>query len=132
MNKGVHALVVESLVDFFAKKLSLDESLTAQSRDPFRQLWLASAINNLNGFQFETLKFGESYQPRRLLRITPGEIRLFVIEFEQASQSSLEVNGNELVEMIAYSTQVTIEQYRSSMKLKQVSLASSKGRLAYS
>ena len=126
VNKGVHALVVESLVDFFAKKLSLDESLTAQSRDPFRQLWLASAINNLNDFEFETLKFGESYQPRRLLRITPGAIRLFVIEFQQASQSSLEVNGNELVEMIAYSTQVPIKQYRSSMKFKQVSLALSK------
>ena len=112
VQQGIHPNVVEQLVSAGSKALLPEFMQGRKPAEPFRQLWIAAAMQSLDDVQILRLKARPQEPINRSLRIPAGGVRLVLVEVPEGAELVLSINGTSLMQMLVFGAngQVVVER----------------------
>ena len=102
VKQGTHPRVVEQLVSAGARNLLPGDALGTKPAEPFRQLWIAAALQSLQGVQIESITAQTQQATNRSLRIPSAAARLISVTVPTGSALVLGINGTPLMQMTVF------------------------------
>ena len=112
VQQGIHPNVVEQLVSAGSKALLPEFMQGRKPAEPFRQLWIAAAMQSLDGVEIVRLKTRPQEPINTSLRIPAGGVRLVLVEVPEGAELVLSINGTSLMQMLVFGAngQVVVER----------------------
>ena len=112
VQQGIHPNVVEQLVSAGSKALLPEFMQGRKPAEPFRQLWIAAAMQSLDGVEIVRLKTRPQEPINTSLRIPAGGVRLVLVEVPEGDVLVLGIDGTPLMQMLVFGSngQVVVER----------------------
>ena len=121
LQQGIHPKVLEQLVSAGAQDLLVGAIQSRQQlAEPFRQLWIAAAIQSLDDVEIERLIARSSELTYMSLRIHAGGARLVLVEVPPGDALALGINGTPLMQMIVFGVNGQVEVERSPLRVARI------------
>jgi serine/threonine-protein kinase len=102
LKQGVHPRVVEHLVSAGAQDLLPVTMRGPKPAEPFRQLWIAAAMQSLDDVEIVRLKARPLKPTKTSLRIPAGGARLVLVEVPAGDGLALDIDGTPLMQMMVF------------------------------
>ena len=120
LQQGVHPRVVEHLVSAGAQDLLPGSMQGRKPAEPFRQLWIAAAMQSLDDVEIEWLA-ARPVEPTNIsLRIPAGGARLVLVEVPAGDGLTLGINGTPLMQMLVFSSDGQEEEERGPLRVVRI------------
>ncbi len=120
LQQGVHPRVVEHLVSVGAKDLLPGSIQGRKPAEPFRQLWIAAAMQSLDDVAIERLA-ARPVEPTNIsLRIPAGGARLVLVEVPAGDGLTLGINGTPLMQMLVFGADGQVEEERGPLRVVRI------------
>ena len=116
VQQGVHLNVVEHLVSAGSQALLPVNIRGGKPADPFLQLWIAAAIQSLDDIEIVRLKARSLEPTNTSLRISPGGVRLVLVDASAGNAVALGINGTPLMKMIIFDDNGIVVDQRTSLR----------------
>ena len=118
--EGVHPKVVEHLVSAGAQDLLPGTLQGRKPPEPFRQLWIAAAMQSLDDVQIERLTARPLEPINTSLRILAGGVRLLLVEVPAGDALVLGINGTPLMQMLVFGANGQVEEERGPLRVVRI------------
>ena len=118
--QGVHPKVVEHLVSAGDQDLLPGSMQGRKPAEPFRQLWIAAAMQSLDDVEIERLKARPLEPTNTSLRIPAGGARLVLVEVPAGDAVALGINGTPLMQMMVFGVNGQVEEERGPLRLTRI------------
>ena len=115
--QGISSRVVEQLVSAAARDLLPGDGEGQPPREPFRQLWIASAMQSLKDVAVEKVSAMSTKVTNRSTRVAAGGARLITIDVPTNHQLVLGINGTPLMAMTVFDAAGEILQERGPLRV---------------
>ena len=125
IRQNVHPRVIQELVTAAARSVLPGDVSGSPAVEPYRQLWIAAAIEILNGISIDTIAARSGDATTRSLRVSSGGARLIAVTVPAGSSLVLGINGTPLMEMTVFGSQGQVLAARGPLRV--VSLPSEAG-----
>ena len=112
VQQGIHPNVVEQLVSAGSKALLPEFMQGRKPAEPFRQLWIAAAMQSLDGVEIVRLKARPQESINTSLRVPAGGVRLVLVEVPEGDVLVLGIDGAPWMQMLVVGSngQVVVER----------------------
>ena len=121
--QGVHPKVVEHLVSAGAQDLLMGSMQGRKPDEPFRQLWIAAAMQSLDDVEIERLKARPLEPTNTSLRVPAGGARLVLLEVPAGDALALGINGTPLMQMMVFGANGTVVEQRGPLRVAWIAAA---------
>ena len=118
--QGVHPKVVEHLVSAGDQDLLPGSMQGRKPAEPFRQLWIAAAMQSLDDVEIERLKARPLEPTNTSLRIPAGGARLVLVEVPAGDAVALGINGTPLMQMMVFGVNGQVEEERGPLRVTRI------------
>ena len=125
IRQNVHPRVIQELVTAAARNVLPGDVSAGPAEEPYRQLWIAAAIEILKGISIDTIAARSGDATTRSLRVSSGGARLIAVTVPAGSSLVLGINGTPLMEMTVFGSQGQVLAARGPLRV--VSLPSEAG-----
>ena len=119
--QGVHLKVVEHLVSAGAQDLLPGTMQGRKPAEPFRQLWIAAAMQSLDDVEIERITARPLEPSNTSLRIPAGGARLVLVEVPDGDALALGINGTPLMQMMVFGANGQVEEERGPLRVMRIS-----------
>ena len=120
VQQGIHPNVVEQLVSASSQVLLPEFMQDSQPAEPFRQLWIAAAMQNLDDVEIVRLKVGPLEPTNTSLQIPAGGARLVLVEVPEDHVFDLGINGTPLMQMLVFGAKGQVVEQRGPLRLVRI------------
>ncbi|QNI96049.1 serine/threonine protein kinase [Synechococcus sp. RS9902] len=120
VQQGIHPDVVEQLVSASSQLLLPEFMQDSQPAEPFRQLWIAAAMQNLDDVEIVRLKAGPLEPTNTSLRIPAGGARLVLVEVPEDHVFALGINGTPLMQMLVFGAKGQVVEQRGPLRVVRI------------
>ena len=120
VQQGIHPNVVEQLVSAGSKALLPEFMQGRKSAEPFRQLWIAAAMQSLDDVEIVRLKARPLEPTNTSLRIHAGGARLVLVEVPEGDALDLSINGTPLIQMLVYGANGQVVEERGPLRVTRI------------
>jgi serine/threonine-protein kinase len=118
--QGIHPRVVEHLVSAGAQALLPGDAPGRQPAEPFRQLWIAAAMQRLDDVEIERITARSLEPTNTSLRIPAGGARLVLVEVPVGAALALGINGTPLMQMMVFGANGQVEEERGPLRVARI------------
>ena len=118
--QGVHPSVVEHLVSAAAEDLLPGTKQGRKPAEPFRQLWIAAALQSLDDVEIVRLMARPMEPTNTSLQIPAGGARLVQVQVPAGDALVLGVNGTPLMQMMVFGANGQMEQERGPLRVARI------------
>jgi serine/threonine-protein kinase len=118
--QGVHLKVVEHLVSAGAQDLLPGTMQGRKPAEPFRQLWIAAAMQSLDDVEIERITARPLEPSTTSLRIPAGGARLVLVEVPDGDALALGINGTPLMQMMVFGANGQVEEERGPLRVARI------------
>ena len=118
--QGVHPKVVEHLVSAGDQDLLPGSMEGRKPAEPFRQLWIAAAIQSLDDVEIVRLKARPLEPAITSLPIPAGGARLVLVEAPAGDAVALGINGTPLMQMMVFGVNGQVEAARGPLRVTRI------------
>ena len=118
--QGVHPRVVEHLVSAAAQDLLPGTKQGRKPAEPFRQLWIAAAMQSLDDVEIVRLTALPLEPTNTSLRIPAGGARLVLVQVPAGDALVLGINGTPLMQMMVFGVNGQVEEERGPLRLTRI------------
>ena len=125
VQQGVHLKVVEHLVSAGSQALLPGSMQGRKPAEPFRQVWIAAAMQNLDDTEIVRLKVSPLKTTNTSLRISAGGARLVLFEIPAGDALVLGINGTPLMQLMVFGDNGRLVEQRGPLRV--VRIAGQKG-----
>ena len=115
--QGVHPRVVEHLVSAGAQNLLLGTMQGRKPTEPFRQFWMAAAMQSLGDVEIERLAARPMEPTTKSLPIPAGGARLVLVEVPVGEVLALGINGTPLMQMTVFGVNGDVVEERGPLRV---------------
>jgi serine/threonine-protein kinase len=123
LKQGVHPQVVEHLVSAAAQDLLPGTMQGQKPAKPFRQLWIAAAMQSLDDVEIERLVARPLEPTNTSLRIPAGGARLVLVQVPAGDALALGINGTPLMQMMVFSANGQVVEERGPLRVARIAAA---------
>ena len=117
VKQGTHPQVVEQLVSAGARNLLPGDALGTKPAEPFRQLWIAAAIQTLKGVQIEGITAQTEQATNLSLRVPSAAARLISVTVPAGTALVLGINGTPLMQMTVFGSAGQLVEERGPLRV---------------
>ena len=121
--QGVHPRVVEQLVSAGAQALLPGTKQGLKPAEPFRQLWVAAAMQSLDDVEIVRITARPLEPTNMSLRIPAGGARLVLVEVPDGDALALGINGTPLMQMMVFGANGQVEEERGPLRVALIAPA---------
>ena len=125
LQQDIHPKVLEQLVSAGAQDLLAGSMHGRKPAEPFRQLWIAAAMQSLDDVEIERLKSRHLEPTNTSLRIPAGGARLVLVEVPAGDALSLGINGTPLMQMMVFGANGMVVEERGPLRVARIAAAGS-------
>ena len=125
VQRDVHPRVIQELVSAAARTLLPGDVRGGPVEEPYRQLWIAAAIERVQGIGIDTISARSGEATTRSLRVPSGGARLITVQVPAGASLVLGINGTPLMEMTVFGSQGQLLAAKGPLRV--VSLPSTAG-----
>ena len=118
--QGVHPRVVEHLVSAAAQDLLPGTMQGRKPAEPFRQLWIAAAMESLDDVEIVRLKARRLEPTNTSLRIPAGGARLVLVQVPDGDALALGINGTPLMQMVVFGANGQVVEERGPLRVARI------------
>ncbi|WP_226424825.1 serine/threonine protein kinase [Synechococcus sp. MU1617] len=118
--EGVHLKVVEHLVSAGSQVLLPGTMQDRKPAEPFRQLWIAAAMQSLDDIEIVRLRARPLKPTNRSLRIPAGGVRLVLVEAPADDALALGINGTPLMQMMVFDAKGRVVEKRGPLRVGRI------------
>ena len=118
--QGVHPRVVEQLVSAGAQDLLPGTKQGLKPAEPFRQLWVAAAMQSLDDVEIVRITARPLEPTNMSLRIPDGGARLVLVEVPAGDVLALGINGTPLMQMMVFGANGQVEEERGPLRVARI------------
>ena len=118
--QGVHPRVVEQLVSAGAQDLLPGTKQGLKPAEPFRQLWVAAAMQSLDDVEIVRITARPLEPTNMSLRIPAGGARLVLVEVPDGDALALGINGTPLMQMMVFGANGQVEEERGPLRVARI------------
>ena len=118
--QGVQPQVVEHLVSAAAQDLLPGTLQGRKPSEPFRQLWIAAAMQSLDDVDIERLTARPVEPTNTSLRISAGGARLVLVQVPAGDALTLGINGTPLMQMIVFGADGQVVEERGPLRVARI------------
>ena len=118
--QGVHPRVVEHLVSAAAQDLLPGTKQGRKPAEPFRQLWIAAAMQSLDDVEIVRLTALPLEPTNTSLRIPAGGARLVLVQVPAGDALVLGINGTPLMQMMVFGVNGQVEEGRGPLRVARI------------
>ena len=118
--QGVHLKVVEHLVSAGAQDLLPGTMQGRKPAEPFRQLWIAAAMQSLDDVDIERLVARPLEPTNTSLRIPAGGARLVLVQVPAGNALALGINGTPLMQMMVFAANGQVVEERGPLRVARI------------
>jgi len=115
--QGVHPKVVEHLVTAGAQDLLPGAPQDRKPAEPFRQLWIAAAMQSLDDVEIERLTARPLESTNMSLRIPAGGARLVLVEVPAGDEVAICITGTPLMQMMVFGANGRVVAQRGPLRV---------------
>ena len=123
--QGVHLKVVEHLVSAGSQVLLPGSVQGRKPAAPFRQLWIAAAIQSLDEVEIVRLKARPLKPTNTSLRIPAGGARLVLVEVPAGDGLALGIDGTPLMQMMVFGANGMAVEQLGPLRVVRIAAAAS-------
>ena len=120
LQQGVHPRVVEHLVGAGAQALLPGSMQGRKPAEPFRQLWIAAAMQSLDDVDIVRLAARPVEATNTSLRIPAGGARLVLVQVPAGDALTLGINGTPLMQMLVFGADGQVEEERGPLRVVRI------------
>ena len=120
LQQGIHPKVLEQLVSAGSKALLPDFMQGRKPAEPFRQLWIAAAMQSLDDVEIERLKARPLEPTNTSLPIPAGGARLVLVEVPAGDAVALGINGTPPMQMMVFGVNGQVEAERGPLRVARI------------
>ena len=117
IRQEVHPTVIQQLVSAAARNLLPGDVSGSTAEEPYRQLWIAAAIETLKGISIDTIAARSGEPTTRSLRVPSVGARLIAITVPVGSSLVLGINGTPLMEMTVFGSDGQVLAARGPLRV---------------
>ena len=117
IQQDVHPRVIQALVTAAARTVLPGDVSAGPVEEPYRQLWIAAAIETLKGISIDTIAARSVEVTTRSLRVSSGGARLIAVTVPAGSSLVLGINGTPLMEMTVFGSQGQVLAARGPLRV---------------
>ena len=125
VQRDVHPRVIQALVSAAARTLLPGDVRGGSAEEPYRQLWIAAAMERVQGIGIDTISARSGEATIRSLRVPSAGARLITVEVPEGTSLVLGINGTPLMEMTVFGSQGQLLAAKGPLRV--VSLPSTAG-----
>ena len=125
VQRDVHPRVIQALVSAAARTLLPGDVRGGPVEEPYRQLWIAAAIERVQGIGIDTISARSGEATTRSLKVPSGGARLITVQVPAGASLVLGINGTPLMEMTVFGSQGQLLAAKGPLRV--VSLPSTAG-----
>ena len=125
VQRDVHPRVIQELVSAAARTLLPGDVRGGPVEEPYRQLWIAAAIERVQGIGIDTISARSGEATTRSLRVPSGGASLIMVEVPAGASLVLGINGTPLMEMTVFGSKGQLLAAKGPLRV--VSLTSTAG-----
>ena len=125
VQRDVHPRVIQALVSAAARILLPGDVRGGPVEEPYRQLWIAAAMERVQGIGIDTISARSGEATTRSLRVPSGGARLITVQVPAGASLVLGINGTPLMEMTVFGSQGQLLAAKGPLRV--VSLPSTAG-----
>ena len=123
VQQGIHSNVVEQLVSAGAQDLLQVTMRGRKPAEPFRQLWIAAAMQSLDHVEIVRLKARPLKPTKTSLRIPVGGARLVLVEVPAGDVLALDIDGTPLMQMMVYWSNGMVVEQLDTLRVVRIAAA---------
>ncbi len=120
MQQGIHPNVVELLVSASSELLLPEFMQGRKPAEPFRQLWIAAAMQSLDDVEIVRLKARPQESTNTSLRIPAGGVSLVLVEAPTGDAVALGIKGTPLMQMMVFGVRGQVEEQRGPLRVTRI------------
>jgi serine/threonine-protein kinase len=120
LKQDVHPQVVEHLVSAAAQDLLPGTMQGQKPAEPFRQLWIAAAMQSLDDVDIERLVARPLEPTNTSLRIPAGGARLVLVQVPAGNVLALGINGTPLMQMMVFAANGQVVEERGPLRVARI------------
>lgn len=117
IQQDVHPRVIQELVTAAARNVLPGDVSGSPAVEPYRQLWIAAAMETLQGIRIDTIAARSGEATTRSLRVSSGGARLIAVTVPTGSSLVLGINGTPLMEMTVFGSQGQVLAARGPLRV---------------
>lgn len=125
VQRDVHPRVIQALVSAAARTLLPGDVRGGSAEEPYRQLWIAAAMERVQGIGIDTISARSGEATIRSLRVPSAGARLITVQVPEGTSLVLGINGTPLMEMTVFGSQGQLLAAKGPLRV--VSLPSTAG-----
>ena len=125
LKQGVHPRVLEHLVSAGAQDLLPVTMRGRKPAEPFRQLWIAAAMQSLDDVEIVRLKARPLKPTKTTLRIPAGGARLVLVEVQAGDGLALDIDGTPLMQMMVFGANGMVVEQLGPLRVVWIAAAAS-------
>ena len=125
LKQGVHPRVVEHLVSAGAQDLLPVTMRGRKPAEPFRQLWIAAAMQSLDDVEIVRLKARPLKPTKTSFRIPAGGARLVLVDVPAGDGLALDINGTPLMQMMVFGANGMVVEQLGPLRVVRIAAAAS-------
>ena len=125
VQRDVHPRVIQALVSAAARTLLPGDVRGGSAEEPYRQLWIAAAMERVQGIGIDTISARSGEATIRSLRVPSAGARLITVQVPAGTSLVLGINGTPLMEMTVFGSQGQLLAAKGPLRV--VSLPSTAG-----
>ena len=123
VQQGIHSNVVEQLVSAGAQDLLPVTMRDRKPAEPFRQLWIAAAMQSLDHVEIVRLKARPLKPTKTSLRIPVGGARLVLVEVPAGDGLALDIDGTPLMQMMVFGANGMVVEQLHPLRVVRIAAA---------
>ena len=123
VQQGIHSNVVEQLVSAGAQDLLQVTMRGRKPAEPFRQLWIAAAMQSLDDVEIVRLKARPLKPTKTSLRIPVGGARFVFVEVPAGDGLALDIDGTPLMQMMVYGSNGMVVEQLGTLRVVRIAAA---------
>lgn len=123
LQQDIHPKVLEHLVSAGAQDLLAGAMQGRKPAEPFRQLWIAAAMQSLDDVEIERLTARPLEPTNTSLRIPAGGARLVLVEVPAGDALALGINGTPLMQMMVFGANGSVVEERGPLRVARIAAA---------
>ena len=121
IRQNVHPNVIQQLVGAASRNVLPGDVSAGPAEEPYRQLWIAAAIETLKGISIDTIAARSVEVTTRSLRVSSGGARLIAVTVPVGSSLVLGINGTPLMEMTVFGSDGQVLAARGPLRVVSLS-----------
>ena len=123
VQQGIHPNVVEQLVSAGAQDLLPVTMRGRKPAEPFRQLWIAAAMQSLDDVEIVRLKARPLKPTKTSLRIPAGGALLVLVEVPAGDGLALDIDGTPLMQMMVFGANGMVVEQLHPLRVVRIAAA---------